>query len=1403
MSDSPTGVVSAESKYIEIPRQFGEADGFWKHYNQLADRYGKGMVKVLSNNLDSLLIFAGLFSAVNTPLIVYTLDMLSPPNNAQSATLLKLIALGKTSLTQADLEPLPFTPTGVAVRVNCLFGASLACSYLAAFGAVLAKQSMAPAQAQQGGQMALPLLLQLPLVTSVAGIIDFLHSINLVTIVISALCAIANVLYFVFVAVTTLDPECPFQTPISLFLRDVYIRFSNWAPHTWHRLRLRFKRQPHEKATRSHIAPALIVGETTKHAVLRAFQSTKLHAQSNYSSFHGLEATELYTELLRAFRTLVDTGAYHHEALTAHTLELGAGLRQLRSAISAESKGSQCERDAHGEGLELAISVNCLRRDDHLRKFCYTAQGKDEQVAETCLSRVKTLRDGHEGMRYAVPAWFNSDSEGEPDYYASFSQAGLNPTLQSCAAHEGNLPPISGIIVQLLDPTAKSRVEEVATSGLLAAFLELAGRFLAANRPCRLPYRMFGYIFDVWSWHEPKIMEPLGEYVQRLGHSDTRSVAPYVPDSFTGYIMAMDDRTTSGPSTTELQDAYRRLEKEAKEWWWEPILPSMDPTPSLVACGTCTPSTSPLGQYWGQQHRSNPGALGAVPLPISRSEREPKPTRQPEINKVTFHPSTSRRGQNEPKYLRRLIAVLQTHGGTRGKRMLRQQTSLVKIDAGRPGAIFGDSGENEHDRTATFLQAQASKSVIYTFWDEMQVSPLPTAHNNRANTGYTAVSPPLSTMDEPPSVPFSPRRPYFQHRATVSESGGKFAPTLTATPEPISPSAGSATLDGYPFASQPKPGANARSSIASSRSGSFDGLQIEIPRQFGEAGGYWNHYDHLADRHDRDMVRVLSDNLDSLLIFAGLFSSVNTALIVFTFDMLSPPNDAQTVALLKLIALGRTNLTANDFEPPPFTPTSVAVRVNCFFGASLACSLLASFGAVLAKQWVSHFARDHPGTLETQGRWRQRKLNGVARWHFQNVVETLPILLQIALVTFIAGVIDFLNSLNRVVTAIVTLFCAAGIVAYGVSVIVATLDPECPFQTPVSLFLHEAYIRCWDWGSDKWDRLRATLRRKRGVEPSGFGLANIMPTAIPLALGVAARDTLVRITTHTATTDVSEEQNEKREDREDPADEKVDDEIDNHTASWVVETSEHKEALLVTAKNIPALRTIKGTRLGQGGMAYVRLGSLFKEALTTWKTSAGHGWTTAQTVSALEGALIYGRALAHCSIGGPSVTSRPHTVSPPRIIWPKWRKSTINNDANELLLLRSCLVEEVPRDFCINHARDSFPQFSAALPIYLAGLMKPSTEKKRFRISASKLDRITLVQWLAHMSFANPDISSPTILNIGAWSLGKLPSMISGTDDSFTRELQDEWWHAYTSDKNLYKNVVQALNMYHYYQRLQ
>ncbi|KAG9026598.1 hypothetical protein FRB95_008685 [Tulasnella sp. JGI-2019a] len=60
--------------------------------------------------------------------------------------------------------------------------------------------------------------------------------------------------------------------------------------------------------------------------------------------------------------------------------------------------------------------------------------------------------------------------------------------------------------------------------------------------------------------------------------------------------------------------------------------------------------------------------------------------------------------------------------------------------------------------------------------------------------------------------------------------------------------------------------------------------------EFGEKRDYWFRYDTLADSKDNFMIEWLNNDLDVLLIFAGLFSAVNTAFIVPTLASLSAPS---------------------------------------------------------------------------------------------------------------------------------------------------------------------------------------------------------------------------------------------------------------------------------------------------------------------------------------------------------------------------------------------------------------------------------------------------------------------------------------------------------------------------------
>ena len=92
-------------------------------------------------------------------------------------------------------------------------------------------------------------------------------------------------------------------------------------------------------------------------------------------------------------------------------------------------------------------------------------------------------------------------------------------------------------------------------------------------------------------------------------------------------------------------------------------------------------------------------------------------------------------------------------------------------------------------------------------------------------------------------------------------------PTLGGLSSPRS----AATLGNIGGKEIPGPNGPQRSNTAYSGWGTDpSGLShIDIPQRFGAVGEYWKYYDELSDRHDKEMIRILSDNLDILLIFVS------------------------------------------------------------------------------------------------------------------------------------------------------------------------------------------------------------------------------------------------------------------------------------------------------------------------------------------------------------------------------------------------------------------------------------------------------------------------------------------------------------------------------------------------------
>ncbi|KAG8983607.1 hypothetical protein FRB94_013174 [Tulasnella sp. JGI-2019a] len=415
------------------------------------------------------------------------------------------------------------------------------------------------------------------------------------------------------------------------------------------------------------------------------------------------------------------------------------------------------------------------------------------------------------------------------------------------------------------------------------------------------------------------------------------------------------------------------------------------------------------------------------------------------------------------------------------------------------------------------------------------------------------------------------------------------------------------------------------------------------PDAFGEKRDYWLKYDTLADTKDKVMIERLDSDLDVLLIFAGLFSAVNTAFIILTLSSLSAPPSYRTEALPTLIVMqvGNSTLTPNDLNPP-FSPTRDAIRQNCTFFASLCASILAAAGAMLAKQWLQSYQRTgQTGSRRKQAILRTEKWMGADSWRLRGVVEALPTLLLVSLALFFAALCDLLWSTSQPVAFVVVAFTATGAVFYGFTVVAAAIDVFCPYQTAVSRIIRELALEsrklffsvsfglteiskklkqnnsninereenCFaqnvaEFGRKTWKFLRGKIlmdaAAKLGRRAWVFLRGDSLWRWIVLAMSKLSRE---------ETEDIGPER------------------IYAHSVLWMLENATEEEDILACAENVTTLTSLSSTRIISHSPLFSMLIQRFEAALTD---------VSNRVEGSEQFALAFVRAIAHVAIANPT-----------------------------------------------------------------------------------------------------------------------------------------------------------------------
>ncbi|KAL0070037.1 hypothetical protein AAF712_002934 [Marasmius tenuissimus] len=192
--------------------------------------------------------------------------------------------------------------------------------------------------------------------------------------------------------------------------------------------------------------------------------------------------------------------------------------------------------------------------------------------------------------------------------------------------------------------------------------------------------------------------------------------------------------------------------------------------------------------------------------------------------------------------------------------------------------------------------------------------------------------------------------------------------------------------------------------------------------------------------HDEALFAGWKDDIDTLLVFAGLFSAVVTAFTVESYRWLEEDPADTTVTLLRQIAhqitQNGTSVTLKEFEVSPS-----ALQINTLWFLSLIIALVDALFGLLCKQWLREHRRPtHTRTPEEALALRWLRHESLEQWQVLTILASLPILLELALFLFLAGLLELLRVRHPIPFAIASAIVASAVLLYLGTTIIPSVD---------------------------------------------------------------------------------------------------------------------------------------------------------------------------------------------------------------------------------------------------------------------------------------------------------------------------------------------------------------------------
>lgn len=169
-------------------------------------------------------------------------------------------------------------------------------------------------------------------------------------------------------------------------------------------------------------------------------------------------------------------------------------------------------------------------------------------------------------------------------------------------------------------------------------------------------------------------------------------------------------------------------------------------------------------------------------------------------------------------------------------------------------------------------------------------------------------------------------------------------------------------------------------------------------------------------------------------------------------------NELNSVLLLHLISVLPNGSPSRPIPELPITPIatlSIPERcVNILWFTSLCLSLATALLAMVCKQWLYQYVSVTPGTPRERARIRHFRYVGLQKWKVPVIIDMLPFIMHLALCLFLAGLVLFLIPMHTELSLITGVIAGTAYSLYLVSVVIPLQSPECPYKTPLTIYIY-------------------------------------------------------------------------------------------------------------------------------------------------------------------------------------------------------------------------------------------------------------------------------------------------------------------------------------------------------------